>query len=53
MGDHTLEQLQRIREQIARLLSRGDLTRQTASVMRNTLESLDRDIGALKSQATE
>jgi Trk K+ transport system NAD-binding subunit len=52
MADHTLEQLQRVREQIARVIARGDLSKYTHKAMQETLESVDRDIAVLKAKRT-
>lgn len=43
-----LQELMRIRERIAKMISEGRLSNDTQRAMAETLESVDRDIAALK-----
>ena len=43
-----LDELLRMREQVAKLLAHGDLTNDTRNAMQETLASIDRDIATAK-----
>jgi len=45
-----LEALQRIREQITKVIARGGLSPHTLNAMRETLESLEKDIATLEAK---